>query len=96
VDWDSLWQDCVPERTRLMLRRVNAAEHRANNALALADETHTKLEGVKVDLARANERIKLLQAQFSEEGYWEKQWRNEAAARQWAEAKLSEKRASVK
>jgi hypothetical protein len=75
--------------------RIEALEARAKDqtktiAMLLAAHDRTK-----TTLAARNELIAKLEAKHLEEGYWESQWRNEAAAREWAEAKLYERKAKA-
>jgi hypothetical protein len=46
------------------------------------------LAKTKIEIERIQARVIELEAERCEQGYWERQWRSEAYAREWAEARL--------
>jgi predicted RNase H-like nuclease (RuvC/YqgF family) len=80
---------------RALQARVEALEVRRISLEAQVREQERTIgqfvlsnDRIKALLAERSALLAKLQAEQREQGYWESQWRNEAAAREWAEAKL--------
>jgi hypothetical protein len=71
--------------------KIELLQERDRNSLERVKVMTETLAKTKIEIERIQARVTELEAERREQGYWERQWRSEAHAREWAEAKLYHK-----
>ena len=91
MHWDNLWPD-IPPRAKLMMHRLVMSEAREKEQREEVRRLELERCTFKEKILRLEAKIASIEEITNTEGYWERQWRSEAKAREWAEAKLYERK----
>jgi hypothetical protein len=71
--------------------KIEFLQERDKNSLERVKVMTETLAKTKIEIEQIQARVIELEAERCEQNYWERQWRNEAKAREWAEGKLYQK-----